>query len=1079
MKFKKLFVLALVSILGGTQTFAAEKETSPYTGITIEQAAGRTDLYLYNVESGYWLQENNRRSDSWNTRGELDAYGFDVAITAIEGGYQINPKFGHNNSLNSSNWYLDTGDAVTAWTFESIEKAGVSNAYKIKAPNGNWMHAMPEDDANASFGLIVNDRDVRSTWQIVTKEERLNYLVENATEDNPLDATFLIQGFNLANEDTRVGSNWVQVMDSGNSDWNRAGDTRCVQAHGFWNSKTSSYTQTITGVPDGTYEFYCTGFYRDGDRDQCQERRQNGTETIRGFMVLGDERAPLKSILDGAQSEAGNGFAYHNESYTYGYFPDGGDDVCRAFFNKPDAYLNAPVRATIVGGTIKLGIDKTEYTGGGDWVFFSRFRLRYLGPIDISEYTDALNSAIAAAEAFTGNTTDVLAADLATALAAAKQLVADNSHDTDAIGAATVALNTALDAAKAVDVTALRATIPLAQAAGIDVTAAEDYVANGTEPNSDILFSLQSQRKMKAMRYFDEATVAALVGAEPKDGESYYLLNVGTGMFFACNSDWGTHMALDSKGFLVKLIADGETGGMTDYHVSGKESVGWDGFNWGEEYFDKNGESKWHFVPVAGKTNVYNFAIFDNHDWHILYDPNNLRTDGDRYFNVLKKINGKGYESNPYAQWILLTPAQRTELLAKATPANPIDATHFIENPNFNKSKASGSDDTKYGWTGIGTVGNYGRYADYVAEFFETTADAKTVVTGLPAGRYQVRVSGFYREKSFENDIDLYNNGADSYSDHAKLVAFTDDDRVEANFMHISVEHGKLPGVGNTWAALGGDNLPWGMADAAQYFETGLYRLTTDVITVGEDGKLTIGVEKPNSTGNDANWIVFDNFQLVCLGTDLNLADDADNKAAIAAVDGVEKNVTVTRKFTKDQWNTVVLPFAVDDVEATFGAGAKVAKLDNEDETGVLHFVSTTTIEAGVPYLVKPTTEVTAVKATAQVKAAQADVQGLTYDFVGIYAPTAPAAEDYFLGAESTLKKNTANTNLKAFRGFFKAVSGEAKGLTGFTVDGETTGVINIDGTVDENAPVYNLAGQRMNAVQKGVYIQNGKKVVK
>ena len=120
MNVKKLFTLALI-VLSTTSVWAAEKSTSPYTGITIEQAVGRSDLYLYNVESGLWLQENNRRKGSWNTRGELDAHGFDVAITAITGGYQINPKFGHNNSINASNFYLDTSDAVTAWNFISID----------------------------------------------------------------------------------------------------------------------------------------------------------------------------------------------------------------------------------------------------------------------------------------------------------------------------------------------------------------------------------------------------------------------------------------------------------------------------------------------------------------------------------------------------------------------------------------------------------------------------------------------------------------------------------------------------------------------------------------------------------------------------------------------------------------------------------------------------------------------------------------------------------------------------------------------------------------------------------------------
>ena len=146
---------------------------------------------------------------------------------------------------------------MTAWNFISIDKAGVSNAYQIKSGD-NWMHAMPEDNAT-SFGLIVNNVEARATWQIVTKEERIQYAEAHAALDNPIDVTFLIKGFNLANADTRMDS-WVSTQDGGNSDWNRPDDGdsgyRCLRAHGYWNSNSASYKQTITGVPDGYYEFY-------------------------------------------------------------------------------------------------------------------------------------------------------------------------------------------------------------------------------------------------------------------------------------------------------------------------------------------------------------------------------------------------------------------------------------------------------------------------------------------------------------------------------------------------------------------------------------------------------------------------------------------------------------------------------------------------------------------------------------------------------------------------------------------------------------------------------------------------------
>ena len=77
----------------------------------------------------------------------------------------------------------------------------------------------------------------------------------------------------------------------------------------------------------------------------------------------------------------------------------------------------------------------------------------------------------------------------------------------------------------------------------------------------------------------------------------------------------------------------------------------------------------------------------------------------------------------------------------------------------------------------------------------------------------------------------------------------------------------------------------------------------------------------------------------------------------------------------------------------------------------------------------------------------------------------------YALGSAST-------NGFKAY--FVNSTTGEAKEGFELVNANETTGVESIDNsqlTID-NAPVYNLQGQRVNKAQKGVFIQNGKKVV-
>jgi len=55
---KKKLLLLCVAILS---TFGAWAQTSPWTGVTLEQARNLDGVWLYNVESGTWLQNNDRK----------------------------------------------------------------------------------------------------------------------------------------------------------------------------------------------------------------------------------------------------------------------------------------------------------------------------------------------------------------------------------------------------------------------------------------------------------------------------------------------------------------------------------------------------------------------------------------------------------------------------------------------------------------------------------------------------------------------------------------------------------------------------------------------------------------------------------------------------------------------------------------------------------------------------------------------------------------------------------------------------------------------------------------------------------
>ena len=112
-----------------------------------------------------------------------------------------------------------------------------------------------------------------------------------------------------------------------------------------------------------------------------------------------------------------------------------------------------------------------------------------------------------------------------------------------------------------------------------------------------------------------------------------------------------------------------------------------------------------------------------------------------------------------------------------------------------------------------------------------------------------------------------------------------------------------------------------------------------------------------------------------------------------------------------------------------------------------------------------------------QIKTGDAKVAGTNYDFVGTYAASATvAADDYFIGSNK-LWKSTGATTIKGTRAYIKAKTAAAR-IAGFAIDGEETTAINGITISKDNAPIYNLNGQRVAKPAKGMYVKNGKKVV-
>lgn len=199
--------------------------------------------------------------------------------------------------------------------------------------------------------------------------------------------------------------------------------------------------------------------------------------------------------------------------------------------------------------------------------------------------------------------------------------------------------------------------------------------------------------------------------------------------------------------------------------------------------------------------------------------------------------------------------------------------------------------------------------------------------------------------------------------------------------------------------------------------------------------------------------------------------------------------VKLNRTLVADKWNTLCVPFAIseEEIKANFGEGTLVEKLDAVNGNTV-NFADATSIEAGVPYLIKPTVAGTTytfngkdVIADAPKTEGNADVT-----FQGIYSLTDITNGGTVKAAGVTEDGKVlfvnADSHTKAFRCFFTLNDNAtiSPAMLKISIKGVETAINSIvmgNNNAADNA-IYNLQGQRVNgnSLTKGIYIKNGKK---
>ena len=291
---------------------------------------------------------------------------------------------------------------------------------------------------------------------------------------------------------------------------------------------------------------------------------------------------------------------------------------------------------------------------------------------------------------------------------------------------------------------------------------------------------------------------------------------------------------------------------------------------------------------------------------------------------------------------------------------------------------------------------------------------------------------------------------------------------------------------------------------AAQQALVTNYSTLTDAETTyatAEETAYTEGVEltkNPDGTWSLAATPAFDVELEVEYETELALSETTDNSAALTEWDGYEADVTLTRTLKKDGWNTLAVPFNVSSqmlgyLTSTYGMSVKQlasTTLENEGKTLMLTFTDATEMVAGTPYLVKVTTDFdfSAQALPDVVISKELHPVTTTYaDFVPVFSPTFLEGGDksvLFVTVGNTLTYPAGDGNINGFRAYFR-LKGELVSLVRafhMSFDDNVTGITTVISDEPTTASgTYTLDGRRIEGqpTQKGVYIVNGKKVIK
>ncbi len=1053
------------------------------------------------------------------------------------------------------------GKGFTDWAFITEADIAAGKLPQFKARLAMWKLYQALDKAgkvadNAAALEAANSvyTNAEATTNELRAAFRTLFLAVAGSIEDPVDVSYMFTHADIFGDQSAEGWGYTDFA------W---GVTECEKYH-----VPFTIEQALTDAPNGLYDVTFVGIYRQDEGDTTPPAltvtaSEGGTGNMANMETLGALWNVGGNVQDG------------NNRYEAGWASSSTGRRPNWMFSAGPAQALDEACAKVENVKVKDNNLKVTFkvVTGSQWVNFQRFFITYKGSINAGLYKSLLTK-IAEGEAYSNDAVDAKYVNAVKEAANnAKSLTANSDEQTltDAINAIDAAIAAANEAPLLTNVALLQATIEVASAENVDVTAATAAIENATK-NTEIEKALTDLRTARRLNAVDKQE-DVFTGSAPENNGQYYLYNIGAKRYLTGGVNYGTHAAVNFAAQIATFYQNGEGWRIHTNIRTNSDALNHNG------YVDCGGDGDtWYLIEV--EPGVYNISTVNSNTGATL-----LGYSGERRGNWWQVDTDNEGASLAINQWKLVSKAERDALLAQATPNNPFDATYYIHAAGFDHHLADASmafpTQKWQTWFEEGKGGNNG-IGGWEPDFNWECWNAGNIkfyqeLTGLPAGRYTLRAQGYYRHGNFEQAETEALNG--QTKDDGAILYATNGSNVtkQNNLVPVVSEAGKVPGYGRN-SAVG--TFPDDRHETvAQFFEAGLYKNYVNDVIVGPDGKLTIGMEKfENNQGRE--WVVLDNFRLTYLGpveiksmtvvgdfdeigwepaNGVTMTQDSENPAIWTATKDVTvegkkyeykatangvwgeyelpatgnydfvfgtqeypagdyrlvftadtqnhtltlevlarksltldenatelieacpvANVTVTRAFNAG-WNAVVLPFDTEVFD-----GAQVAEFDKEEIDGegnvTLCFKKATEIKANVPYLIYFDAAVAGNKVfnEVNVQPAEVKVEAEHFDFVGTHVKAAVVkAGDYVISGGKLSKAEDA-IELLGGHTFFQAKN--TAGVRSVNIsfgDDITTGISTVNAPMTTAKQVYNLQGQKVSTTSKGIFIENGKKVIK